>query len=421
MSSAVLQPEAAPLSACTISRDVQNFDLLIEDMEAALGESWGDLGFQDAIAFLDQPDAADLEFVALAVDDHDEQDLTLIGEIISKAKGLGIGVVLIAEEVSPIALHQLLRLGANDFIPYPLPEGELSAAIERLRTPEPTPEPAPLAAVPETPPNQASGGGKQGAIFAIHGLSGGTGATTFATNLAWELATLGKKGEESPSVCLLDFDLQFGSVATFLDLVRKDAIFEMLSDTETMDRDIFAQALQTYNGKLRVLTAPAEILPLDFIESTDITHILDIARDCYDYVIIDMPSTLVSWSETVLNAADIYFAMMEMDMRSAQNAMRMVKALKSEGLPVEKLRYVMNRSPKFTDLQGKSRIKRMSESLDITIEVMMPDGGKAVTEGADHGLALADSAAKNALRKEIAKLVQSLHDINVEAAAGKSK
>jgi hypothetical protein len=149
MSSAVLQPEAAPLSACTISRDVQNFDLLIEDMEAALGESWGDLGFQDAIAFLDQPDAADLEFVALAVDDHDEQDLTLIGEIISKAKGLGIGVVLIAEEVSPIALHQLLRLGANDFIPYPLPEGELSAAIERLRTPEPTPEPAPLQQSPK--------------------------------------------------------------------------------------------------------------------------------------------------------------------------------------------------------------------------------------------------------------------------------
>lgn len=29
----------APLVACTISRDVQNFDLLIEDMEDALGEA----------------------------------------------------------------------------------------------------------------------------------------------------------------------------------------------------------------------------------------------------------------------------------------------------------------------------------------------------------------------------------------------
>jgi len=44
MSSVMPQPQTAPIVACTISRDVQNFDLLIEDMETVLGESWGDLG-----------------------------------------------------------------------------------------------------------------------------------------------------------------------------------------------------------------------------------------------------------------------------------------------------------------------------------------------------------------------------------------
>ena len=38
MSSVMPQPETAPIVACTISRDVQNFDLLIEDMETVLGE-----------------------------------------------------------------------------------------------------------------------------------------------------------------------------------------------------------------------------------------------------------------------------------------------------------------------------------------------------------------------------------------------
>ena len=66
--SAVLQPEPQPIVACTISRDVQNFDLLIEDMEAALGESWGDLNFAEAVAFLEQPDAATLKFIAVALD-----------------------------------------------------------------------------------------------------------------------------------------------------------------------------------------------------------------------------------------------------------------------------------------------------------------------------------------------------------------
>ena len=52
MSGEMPQPETAAIVACTISRDVQNFDLLIEDMETALGEAWGDLGFGEAMAFI---------------------------------------------------------------------------------------------------------------------------------------------------------------------------------------------------------------------------------------------------------------------------------------------------------------------------------------------------------------------------------
>ena len=37
MSSTMPQPDQTLISACTVSRDVQNFDLLIEDMEMALG------------------------------------------------------------------------------------------------------------------------------------------------------------------------------------------------------------------------------------------------------------------------------------------------------------------------------------------------------------------------------------------------
>ena len=55
MSSVMPQPNQDVILACTVSRDVQNFDLLIEDMESALGESWGDLGFAEALAFCCQP------------------------------------------------------------------------------------------------------------------------------------------------------------------------------------------------------------------------------------------------------------------------------------------------------------------------------------------------------------------------------
>nr|WP_247651048.1 pilus assembly protein CpaE [Roseovarius autotrophicus] len=407
-------PAPSPIRACTISRDVQNFDLLIEDMEAAMNDTWGDLGFVEALAFLGQPEADALEFVALAMDADDETDLPLLSEIIAFAKQKGIKCILIAEDVSPASLHHLLRSGADEFVPYPLPEGELEAAIARLKTPPPEPlrvvEPVakPAEALPKT---------GAGVVLAVQGIAGGSGATTLATNLAWELATLEKTNP--PQVCLLDLSLQFGSVATFLDLPRRDVVFELWSDSERLDDDALRQAFVTFGDRLRVLTAPTDILPLDFIGSEDVKRVIELARKHFDYVVIDMPTTLVQWTEAVLNACQIYFATLELDMRSAQNCLRLKRALQSEELPVEKLRFCLNRAPKFTDLTGKGRVRRMCEGLDISLDIQLPDGGRAVAQSADHGLPLAMSAAKNPLRREIAKLAKSLHDLGrdeVEAA-----
>ena len=409
MSSVMPQPDTAAITACTISRDVQNFDLLIEDMEALLGESWGDLGIDEAIAFFAQPDAQSLEFVALAIDSEDEENLVLLKEIITAAKAQGISVVLIAEDVTPPTLHALMRESNSEFVPYPLPEGELSEALNRIRNQKNR-----SAVADEAGPKLKSGDNKQGAVFAVHGIAGGVGATTLAVNLAWELASVAKT--DNPTVCLLDFDMQFGGVGTYLDLARREAVYEMLSETENMDDDIFAQALLTYDEKISVLTAPTDMLPLDMITPEDVDRVIEMARSHFDYVIIDMPSTLVHWTETVLHAAHIYFCPLELDMRCAQNALRFKRALQSEELPVEKLRYALNRAPKFTDLSGKARVKRLSETLDISIDLHLPDGGKQIIQACDHGQPLAISAGKNPLRKEIAKLALQIHELQDTAA-----
>lgn len=408
-SSVALQPEPAPIVACTVSRDVQNFELLIEDMESELGESWGDLSFEDAKLFFNQSDADKLEFAAIAMDENDEDKLAVIADLIKSANKNGIKVIVIASDVSPIALHQLLKLGAEEFVPYPLPDGALHDAIERLRAPEP---------VHDVKTNTATGSGDNhnGVVLAVHGMSGGVGSTTFAVNMAWELANIDKT--DPPRVCILDLDLQYGSVATYLDLPRRESVYEMLSSTDNMDNDSFMAALLQFQEKLYALTAPAEMLPLDIITSEDVQRIIDAAKLNFDYVVIDMPSTVVQWTEVALHSAHVYFAPLELDMRSAQNTLRMIRALKSEELPFEKLRYVLNRSPKFTDMNGKSRVKRMAESLDIDIEVMMPDGGKPIMEANDHGLPLAETAAKNPLRKEILKLATSVHQLNLSVAEG---
>ena len=413
-----VQSDPAPILACTISRDVQRFDLLIDDMEQELGEAWGDLNFEDALVFLKQPDSSGMQFVAIAVDSDDESELSKMNDVIKAAKAKRIKVLLIANQVSPSVLHQMLKLGADDFVPYPLPEGSLHDAIERLRKPSIVmPEgydPVTGMFTGATKPK----GDRNGVILPVHGMAGGVGASTFAANLAWELCMIPES--EGTRVCIIDLDLQFGAIATYLDLPRKEAVLEVLSDTSGLDADSLIKSMLTFNEKLHVLTAPMDMLPLDMVTPEDVGRILEMAQANFDFVIVDMPSTVVAWTEAVLNRAHVYFALLELDLRSAQNILRFIRALKAEGLPHEKVRYVLNRAPKFTDLSAKARVKRMAESLDIDIEVQLPDGGIQVTEANDHGLPIAENAAKNPLRKELQKLAKSLYDLNKTAEVAKA-
>ena len=387
------------IRACTVSRNVQNFDLLIEDMEAEFGENWGDLGFTEALAFLGTADSMSLELLAIALDDEDEGQFPVIRSVIEKAAAREVRVLLIAEELSPILLHQLLRAGADDFVPYPLPENALSEAITRLRRARESAS----APIPQKAPS-----GKNGSVFCVQSLAGGAGGTTFAVNLAWELSQLATA--RSQTVCILDFDFQSGSVSTYLDLARTEKVYELLSQTSTMDRDAFFAALQQFQDKLSVLTAPSDMLPLDLLTPDEIERVIAMARDQFDYVIIDMPRTIVHWTETALEMSDLYFSMIELDLRSAQNTLRMIRALKADGISLDKHRFMLNRAPRFTDLSGKGRAKRMAESLGISIATHIPDGGTQIRDANDHGLPLTEYAPKNPVAKEIQKFAAALFE-----------
>lgn len=524
MSSAALYPDPQPILACTVSRDIEDFGLLIEDMEAAMGEHWGDLSFAEVAPFLRQPEAASLRFLAVAIDEDDVRNLAEIGQVIADAQAHGVKIILVAEEIEPTAMQQLLRHGGDEFLDYPLDKGALDAAISRLTQgeqdpteppapavlhlseaqrldtddgaptaedetpapaaqepelttptsveqetndddtldrilraaalddrdaepasdpaapepqappeapslnapetatpkaeaptlPEPTPEPAPIrqepprtAPIHEGPavPNRS---GANGAVIAVQGMSGGCGASTLAVNLARELAGIDKKAP--PRVCILDLDVQFGAVGSYLDLGPKAAVIELLSDAEVMDDESFRLALQPAEGGLMALTSPDDLIPLDFLSTHDIATLIDTARRQFDYVVIDMPRTIVDWSETVLTAADVFYGVIELDLRTAQNYLRLRAALQAESLPVDKMRMVLNRAPKFTDLGGRARIKRMAETLGTDIQIQLPDGGKAVAQAADQGETLAQSMGKSPLRKAINGVATQLHD-----------
>lgn len=407
--------DGGALRACAITDELEEFDLLIDDLEDALGGEWGELTFEEAATFLTQPEAASLEFAVVALSNERPETLRAANGILTAARKAGLPAIIIARAIGPSDLHDLMKSGGKSFLPYPIPEGEFARTVAGLR--EAAVKAAEVQTIAAAPRKRAAAPAQEhdAVVLPVQGLAGGTGATTLAVNLAWELALIEKPVR--PRVCLMDFDLQFGAVATALDVARSDVVTDLITDIDAMDEDAFMSALATYGDRLQVLPSPPEMLPLDLIGPAEVEQLINLARTKFDYLVIDMPSSVISWTETVFNAAHVIFTPIELDMRSAQNAVRMVRALKAEGLPHDKMRYALNRAPKMTDLGGRARVKRLSEGLDVQIDILIPDGGRQVTEAADQGEPLGSYLPKSSVRREIAKLAHQIHETNTATVA----
>lgn len=396
------QDSESSVEALVFADGFAEFDALADNLDDEFGaDSWRVVANRDADRVIDET-SKDVPFAVFAISADLPQAIDGMALLIKMARDKGMTVLLVVGDISSRSMHRLMRAGVADFLPYPNEDGAFAEAVDRLRA-------------DRTTEKTATGGGssKLGKVITAYGVAGGVGASTFIVNLAWETCVAARKSGRT--VALLDFNFQYGSIATYLDVPRREAVYELVSDASTLDQTGLVQALSTYQDSLHVLTAPRDALPLDIVSPSDVSAIVKQSREAFDYVLIDMPQALMNWSEQVYAASDIFYAVMEIDMRSAQNMFRFLRTLKAEDMSLDKIRYVLNRAPGLTDLSGKARTKRVAESLGIEFTHLLPEGGKQVINACDQGVPLANAAKSNPLRKEIARVAKAMADADADA------
>lgn len=302
-------------------------------------------------------------------------------------------ILAASNSVSSSSVHRLLRAGAGDFVPLPLPPESLDEAVTRL-----------IVLKPETV-IEAGGSAPRGKVIAVYRAAGGMGATTIATNLAWELASIKK---DPVSVGLIDLDLQFGDIATYLDLPKRDSAYELMSNAGAIDATSLEQTMAKFKDSLRVLTCPPDVVPLDMISGNDVELLLNVAAAQFDFTIVDLPAALTEWSEQVFAQSEITYVVTDQSVRGAKDTLRYLQGLKAAGMDMAKVQLVLNRSPGMFDLAGRSRVKAMEKSFGVDFSHWLSEGGPQVVEAEDQGVPLAISYKRNALRNDLKKLAVKL-------------
>lgn len=217
-----------------------------------------------------------------------------------------------------------MQAGARDFLPEPVVAEELLATLGRM--------------VMEARASSGSGG----KLVAVINAKGGSGATLLACNLAHQLSAKGG------NTLLLDLDLQFGSVAHYLDVHPAHSHVEVLQQIGEMDGVALRGFCSHFSPSLHVLGGRENelCLPQD-VQIEQLEALLKLARSTYDWVVVDLPRQIDHLTGITLEQADRVYIVVQQSLSHLKDASRLARILRDElGVRGENLQVVVNRYDK---------------------------------------------------------------------------
>jgi pilus assembly protein CpaE len=205
-------------------------------------------------------------------------------------------VLVVAPAGDVEARIAFLEAGADDVITAGFARSELDARVDalliragRIR---------PQAVRPEMP---------TGEITTFFSPKGGVGTTTLAVNTAVLLAGGVAQPGSGARVLLVDLDLQFGQVATHLNLTPRFDLAGLATDEQALnDAELAASYLTQHSSGLQVLAAPAHP-DADFrVQVENLERAFNLLRPRFDYVVVDAGSRLDQRSLWMLEQASTH-------------------------------------------------------------------------------------------------------------------
>jgi pilus assembly protein CpaE len=294
--------------------------------------------------------------------------MNVLNRITAGTAGTGTQVLATASQLTPSAVRRLLRDGVADFVPQPLARADVIDAIN--------------AALGR---KQGTGGdgGPRGSVVTFLHASGGVGASTLAVNAAAALAH--PKRRVTREVCLIDLDVQFGTAALYLDLEAGTQLLHMAREPKRLDAELLRGAMLKHRSGIQVLSGPPSPMPLEAVRPELVGSLLDLGRREFDFVVVDLPQALTSWTEAVLTRSDLIFVVTQLNVGAVRQTRRLLTVLQEEGFYQLPLKLVLNRyeGGLFTGIRVRRR--QAERALDRKFDYYVPNAYQLIVGALNQG------------------------------------
>jgi pilus assembly protein CpaE len=340
-----------------------------------------------------------------------------ISTLRSAAGGVVTPVLVIAPAHDVEARIAFLEAGADDVVGGSFGDGELEGRVTALliRGGKLRPE--------------AAAGTRKSELVAFFSPKGGVGTTTLAVNTSVLLAGGGgapQAGRQSipdipiptSRVLLIDLDLQFGQVATHLNLVPRYDLGGLATDDQALaDPELARSYLTTHSSGLVVLAAPTRP-EADFrVTLEHLQRIVEIVRPMFDHIIVDLGSRLDPRTLWLLEQSHVHVFVLFPEI-AALRAMSLLMAFLAETTPLQSRSVIVvnhvfpKELLKTRDIENLLRTKPAAEVPYTEVEMI-----RSVNEGVPLVISRPTSPAAGALR-QVAQAIIGIQQPE-PAAAGK--
>ena len=177
-----------------------------------------------------------------------------------------------------------------------------------------------------------------GRVVTVFSPKGGTGKTVTASNLAAALAKQGRK------TLLLDLDLQFGDAAIVMGLEPDKTIYDLVVAPGELDIEKLAGYTAKHTSGLDVLPAPLRPEDAELVTESKITRLLEVARECYETIIVDTSPFFHGPMLATLDRTDELLIICGLDVPTLKNVRLALQTLELLSFPSSRIKFVLNRA-----------------------------------------------------------------------------
>ena len=231
---------------------------------------------------------------------------------------------------------------------------------------------------------------------AVHSPRGGVGTTTIATNVA--MAAARKKPDR---VVLVDLHLQFGQVATHLNLEAKQSLADVARDDAAMREPELLRTYATrHDSGLHVLAAPTSPELADLITATHVDRILTTLLDSYDSVVIDAGSYLDERTMTAFEHAETVIFAVCPEIGALKALHSLLEYLNEAGSVPSKSTFVLNNQFAREIL----KLRDVESALGTKVATELPYDPFIYLKAVNEGVPVIAGAPRSAAAEQFARL-----------------